>query len=301
MFGSFDQVVCSGVIQECTFKEDVSNTTFNSMLDNCTFNYVVNNASLFQDSSLTFKNCQFQTTMTGEIQTPDEIIRSLLASDETTQVNVYSEAGVRKLRVMSNSSLLIPSGVILMWSGTEIPYGWAICDGTNGTPNLVGKFIKAVASADEVGDNDSILDENNELILSQDYLPKHSHPHKAHTHSLSGDLSGTTGSSGDLSVSLEYSDYNWGIESVSKTFVTSVTGEGITTETGTVDGVSNIKTQGGTATGGSHTHSISLGTDEGTSLSSATSEEQTLSDSELPNKPQILETRSYSLVVIKKL
>lgn len=198
--------------------------------------------------------------------------------------------------------LAVPSGTIAMFNGkAELPEGWAICDGTNGTPNLVGKFIKAVASADEVGDNDSILDENNELILSQDYLPKHSHPHKAHTHSLSGDLSGTTGSSGDLSVSLEYSDYNWGIESVSKTFVTSVTGEGITTETGTVDGVSNIKTQGGTATGGSHTHSISLETDEGTSLSSATSEEQTLSDSEWPNKPLKIEPRSYSLVFIMKL
>lgn len=198
--------------------------------------------------------------------------------------------------------LAVPSGTIAMFNGkAELPEGWAICDGTNGTPNLVGKFIKAVASADEVGDNDSILDENNELILSQDYLPKHSHPHKAHTHSLSGDLSGTTGSSGDLSVSLEYSDYNWGIESVSKTFVTSVTGEGITTETGTVDGVSNIKTQGGTATSGSHTHSISLETDEGTSLSSATSEEQTLSDSEWPNKPLKTEPRSYSLVFIMKL
>lgn len=198
--------------------------------------------------------------------------------------------------------LAVPSGTIAMFNGkAELPEGWAICDGTNGTPNLVGKFIKAVASADEVGDNDSILDENNESILSQDYLPKHSHPHKAHTHSLSGDLSGTTGSSGDLSVSLEYSDYNWGIESVSKTFVTSVTGEGITTETGTVDGVSNIKTQGGTATGGSHTHSISLETDEGTSLSSATSEEQTLSDSEWPNKPLKIEPRSYSLVFIMKL
>lgn len=198
--------------------------------------------------------------------------------------------------------LAVPSGTIAMFNGkAELPEGWAICDGTNGTPNLVGKFIKAVASADEVGDNDSILDENNELILSQDYLPKHSHPHKAHTHSLSGDLSGTTGSSGDLSVSLEYSDYNWGIESVSKTFVTSVTGEGITTETGTVDGVSNIKTQGGTATGGSHTHSISLETDEGTSLSSATSEEQTLSDSEWPNKPLKIGPRSYSLVFIMKL
>lgn len=198
--------------------------------------------------------------------------------------------------------LAVPSGTIAMFNGkSELPEGWAICDGTNGTPNLVGKFIKAVASADEVGDNDSILDENNELILSQDYLPKHSHPHKAHTHSLSGDLSGTTGSSGDLSVSLEYSDYNWGIESVSKTFVTSVTGEGITTETGTVDGVSNIKTQGGTATGGSHTHSISLETDGEGSLSSTTSEEQTLSDSEWPNKPLKIEPRSYSLVFIMKL
>lgn len=159
--------------------------------------------------------------------------------------------------------LAVPSGTIAMFNGkAELPEGWAICDGTNGTPNLVGKFIKAVAS---------------------------------------GDLSGTTGSSGDLSVSLEYSDYNWGIESVSKTFVTSVTGEGITTETGTVDGVSNIKTQGGTATGGSHTHSISLETDEGTSLSSATSEEQTLSDSEWPNKPLKIEPRSYSLVFIMKL
>lgn len=198
--------------------------------------------------------------------------------------------------------LVVPSGTIAMFNGkAELPEGWAICDGTNGTPNLVGKFIKAVASADEVGDNDSILDENNELILSQDYLPKHSHPHKAHTHSLSGNLSGTTGSSGDLSVSLKQSDYNWGIKSVSKTFVTSVTGEGITTKTETVDGVSNIKTQGGTATGGSHTHSISLETDKETLLSSATSEEQTLSDSEWPNKPLKIEPRSYSLVFIMKL
>jgi hypothetical protein len=35
-----------------------------------------------------------------------------------------------------------------MWHGTEIPYGWAVCDGTNGTPNLIGKFVKAVATVD---------------------------------------------------------------------------------------------------------------------------------------------------------
>ena len=189
-----------------------------------------------------------------------------------------------------------------MYNGqSEIPEGWAVCDGNNGTPNLVGKFIKAVSVIDQIGDNESELNENNELIITQEHLPKHSHPHKSHTHNLEGYLSGTTGSSGDLTVSLDYSDYNQGIKAIQKTFVTSVTGEGITSETGTIDEVSNIKTQGGNATGGNHTHPISLDTEGGVSLSSATSVEETLEDSEWPNKPLKIEPRSYSLVFIMKL
>lgn len=46
----------------------------------------------------------------------------------------------------------VPSGVILMWSGTvaTIPTGWYLCDGTNGTPNLTNKFIIG-ADADDAG------------------------------------------------------------------------------------------------------------------------------------------------------
>lgn len=198
------------------------------------------------------------------------------------------------------NELAIPSGTIAMYNGqSEIPEGWAVCDGNNRTPNLVGKFIKAVSEIDQIEDNESEL--NNEFIITQEHLQKHSHPHKPHTHNLGGDLSGTTGSSGDLTVSLDYSDYNWGIESVQKTFVTSVTGEGVTSETGTVDGVSNIRTQEGNATGGNHTHSISLDAEGGVSLSSATSKEETLEDSEWLNKPIKIEPRSYSLVFIMKL
>jgi hypothetical protein len=38
---------------------------------------------------------------------------------------------------------IVPSGVILMWSGSiaTIPSGWLLCDGTNGTPSLVDKFV----------------------------------------------------------------------------------------------------------------------------------------------------------------
>lgn len=302
VFGSFDQVICNGVIQECTFKEDVSNVTFNSVLDGCIFNYKINNTSLFQDSSLTFKNCQFQSGITGEIQIPDETIKNLLASDETTQINVYSEDGVRKLKVMSNSSLLIPSGVILMWSGTEIPYGWAICDGTQGTPNLVGKFIKAVSDSDSIGDNPTELNENNELTISQEHLPKHSHEHNPHNHKVTlGDLTGSTGYSGELSIPLKYSDYNWGLSTTSKTFVTSVTGDGVTTETDSIDGVSDYKTQGGDAVGGDHAHSISIESAEPITTSDSTSTEKTPTDSDWPNKAIKIEPRSYSLIFIMKL
>jgi hypothetical protein len=38
---------------------------------------------------------------------------------------------------------LIPSGVIVAWNGTtsDIPPGWAVCDGTGATPDLTDRFI----------------------------------------------------------------------------------------------------------------------------------------------------------------
>ena len=38
---------------------------------------------------------------------------------------------------------IVPKGGIIMWSGTiaTLPIGWYLCDGNNGTPNLIDKFI----------------------------------------------------------------------------------------------------------------------------------------------------------------
>lgn len=35
----------------------------------------------------------------------------------------------------------VPKGGIILWSGTTIPQGWHICNGTGGTPDLRGRFI----------------------------------------------------------------------------------------------------------------------------------------------------------------
>jgi len=44
---------------------------------------------------------------------------------------------------------VIPIGGIIMWSGTDgnVPSNWQLCDGSNGTPNLIDKFIVGRGSA----------------------------------------------------------------------------------------------------------------------------------------------------------
>lgn len=48
----------------------------------------------------------------------------------------------------TNSNGPVPKGGIIMWSGStaNIPSGWALCDGNNGTPNLQDRFIVGAGS-----------------------------------------------------------------------------------------------------------------------------------------------------------
>ena len=65
---------------------------------------------------------------------------------------------------------LLPKGSIIMFGGAsaDIPDGWAICDGQNGTPNLVGKFIKAGSTSGKEGGKE-------EIKLTSKNMPKHTH------------------------------------------------------------------------------------------------------------------------------
>lgn len=47
----------------------------------------------------------------------------------------------------------VPTGVIVMWGGllANVPEGWALCNGQNGTPDLRDRFIKGAANAANPG------------------------------------------------------------------------------------------------------------------------------------------------------
>jgi hypothetical protein len=49
---------------------------------------------------------------------------------------------------------MVPRGAIIMWSGaiSDIPSGWALCDGTNGTPDLRNRFILACQPGEDPGE-----------------------------------------------------------------------------------------------------------------------------------------------------
>jgi microcystin-dependent protein len=72
------------------------------------------------------------TTLTGTTAAPTPS-----TTDDSTKI--ATTAFVRDI---------IPTGVILMWSGSiaTIPAGWVLCDGNNSTPDLRNRFIVGAGS-----------------------------------------------------------------------------------------------------------------------------------------------------------
>ena len=68
------------------------------------------------------------------------------AGDHTHPGGTFGFVGVWKqfkhlLPFVSTGSSEVQSGMIVMYNGLSVPSGWKLCDGTNGTPDMVGYFL----------------------------------------------------------------------------------------------------------------------------------------------------------------
>ena len=68
---------------------------------------------------------------------------------------------------------IVPIGGIIIWSGilSSIPANWALCDGTNNTPNLSSSFVLGAGNATPYG----VIGGSSTKIISINNLPPHRH------------------------------------------------------------------------------------------------------------------------------
>lgn len=90
------------------------------------------------------------TKFSGQLPSFTETKPDTIANNQFPTMEIVNEkikkavddAGDTNISLISKNSL--PKGSIIMFNSAEnIPDKWQICDGTNGTPNLIDKFIKA--------------------------------------------------------------------------------------------------------------------------------------------------------------
>ena len=142
------------------------------------------------------------------------------ASDVVIQTydNLYGIIGVAP-----SPATPTPAGVIVLWSGSigSIPTGWALCNGTNGTPDLRDRFIVGAGSTYAV---DATGGSTDAIVVS------HTHTFSATTSTAGSHSHGILGYNGTVNVG----DYVAGAEFIN-----------------------NPRTTQGTESAGSHSHTVS--------------------------------------------
>jgi hypothetical protein len=99
----------------------------------------------------------------------------------------------------------LPTNLIAMWLSllASIPIDWVLCDGTNSTPDLRSKFVKAANLTSEVGDTGG--------TDGHDHTDPSAHTHSAHQHSVASETDGVGryAGSGGATAAVKAHSHTW--------------------------------------------------------------------------------------------
>ena len=174
-----------------TLTAQISGNIYNSQFKDLTGNIQISGISdVTVWENVTTNSAQYVEPLTGWTLT--QIVNLAITSQvvpklaKQGQKDCYIKRGTKTIfavrQPVEDSTF---SGMIMMFNGSvaDIPEGWVICDGTNGTPDLTDRFIKAVTSDNDVGEsNNTDLDQDeitgeytNYLTIKSYNLPQHNH------------------------------------------------------------------------------------------------------------------------------
>lgn len=120
-------------------------------------------------SGLTNLPQEVVTTLDTDVVGTDQI------QDGAVTIDKIADNAIEDL--IANMPSQIPNGLIAMWSGavSNIPSGWALCDGRSGTPDLRGRFIVGYATNESDYATIGNTGGANRVSLRIGEMPRHSH------------------------------------------------------------------------------------------------------------------------------
>lgn len=117
---------------------------------------------------------EYNTAIHGIQQSNVETLLRLLQGFPNFDIKAYID---KKLDSMEGSS--IPRGLIAMWNGTQVPNGWALCNGQIvddlQTPDLSGKFVVGWQSGNEDYNLIGNTGGQERVTLTTQEIPSHVH------------------------------------------------------------------------------------------------------------------------------
>lgn len=147
------------------------------------------------------------------VESPGGIVRTTIRTELHVEDTIHAQdidiSGTATFGTvdLSNANVTLPTGLgfpvggIIMWSGSiaSIPSGWALCNGSNGTPDLRDRFVVGAGSSYNPGATGGA----NSVTLTTAQMPSHSHGSGSLTTNSAGEhrhtIKGSTASNGPFS------------------------------------------------------------------------------------------------------
>ena len=128
------------------------------------------------------------TPTSNNLSGPWNINREDCIGDSLGYINANSNYFGLKINTLDTKiDNIFSTGMIMMWSGSivNIPIGWDLCDGQNGTPDLRDRFIVGAGNTHAVGATGGA----DTVTLSTTQMPAHTHTGTVNSASLIGAFS----------------------------------------------------------------------------------------------------------------
>ncbi|MCP9268469.1 phage tail protein [Xenorhabdus sp. XENO-1] len=177
-------------------------------------------------------------------------------------------------RVAVDPNTVLPKGMIVMFSGSTLPQGWALCDGSNGTPNLIDRFILGGKISDINSKNNATLsgsgnnkkcnkNSDNKVVsvnvkikdtaLTLSQMPKHEHTGGMSYYSDTGFRNGYSKGSNSYQIDNQLTNGYMSNSSISRSLISYSTNSPYYPYTSS-EGDGKGHTHGADATTNSHNH-----------------------------------------------